>query len=64
MSRREALELIADGAEVAFKQTVENSLLKDIPIVSSDAVLFKSTSFGSTYQRAHHYGWQVREQEK
>jgi hypothetical protein len=35
MSKRKALELLLDGAEVAFKQTVENSLLKDVPIVGS-----------------------------
>jgi len=35
MSKDKVAELIMDGAEVAFKQTLESSLLKDIPIISS-----------------------------
>lgn len=35
MSKEKALELVLDGGEVALKQVVDNSLLKDIPVVGS-----------------------------
>ena len=41
MSKEKALELVLDATEVAFKQTVESSLIKDIPIVGSIVKLYE-----------------------
>ena len=41
MSKEKAFELLLDGGEVAFKQAVDNSLLKDIPIVGSVVKMYE-----------------------
>lgn len=57
MSKEKGLELLLGGGEVALKQMVDNSLLKDIPIVGS---IVKAYEVGASI-RDHLYVAKLRE---
>ncbi|MGB3665694.1 MAG: hypothetical protein WA963_01920 [Bermanella sp.] len=57
---RRGLASLVGSPLIAFDNTTSDELRRDGWQEGADAVLFKSTSFGSNFQKAYHYGARLR----